>query len=226
MYNIKNWRHIFKLDPNKELTNEQIMQVCESGTDAIMVGGTDNIHIDDILHLLMEVRRYAVPVILEVSDVESITPGFDFYFIPTVLNAGTTEHIIDVQHKAIKDYGAFMNWEEVFFEGYCIANMECKAAKVTKAKPVTIDDIASYATLAEKAFRLPIFYLEYSGALAPVEALKAVREELSNTSFFYGGGITNEKIAREMEQFADTIIVGNALYENFPEAIRTVNKKK
>ena len=43
MYDIKLWRHVFKLDPAKSITDDDLMKVCESGTDAIIIGGTDNV---------------------------------------------------------------------------------------------------------------------------------------------------------------------------------------
>lgn len=46
MNEITTWRHVFKLDPNKEITDEQLEQVCESGTDAIIVGGTDGVTLE------------------------------------------------------------------------------------------------------------------------------------------------------------------------------------
>lgn len=38
MYDFREWKHVFKLDPNKEISDEALEKVCESGTDAIMVG--------------------------------------------------------------------------------------------------------------------------------------------------------------------------------------------
>ena len=37
------WRHVFKLDPNKEISDRDLELLCESGTDAIIVGGTDGV---------------------------------------------------------------------------------------------------------------------------------------------------------------------------------------
>ncbi|KHF28187.1 Heptaprenylglyceryl phosphate synthase [Anoxybacillus sp. BCO1] len=87
MNEITTWRHVFKLDPNKEITDEQLEQVCESGTDAIIVGGTDGVTLENVIDLLARVRRFSVPCALEVSNIEAITPGFDYYFIPMVLNS-------------------------------------------------------------------------------------------------------------------------------------------
>ena len=36
---------------------------------------------------MARVRRYTVPCVMEVSSIETVTPGFDLYFIPSVLNS-------------------------------------------------------------------------------------------------------------------------------------------
>ncbi|POF46681.1 geranylgeranylglyceryl/heptaprenylglyceryl phosphate synthase, partial [Staphylococcus pseudintermedius] len=87
MYDIKEWRHIFKLDPAKEISDADLEQICMSNTDAIMIGGTDDVTEDNVIHLMSRVRRYPLPLALEISNLESTMPGFDFYFVPTVLNS-------------------------------------------------------------------------------------------------------------------------------------------
>lgn len=32
------WRHVFKLDPAKDISDEALEKICESGTDVILVG--------------------------------------------------------------------------------------------------------------------------------------------------------------------------------------------
>ena len=206
MYDITEWRHVFKLDPNKEISDEHLELICESGTDAVMIGGSDNITQDNVLAIMSRVRRYLVPCVLEVSTVDSIVPGFDLYFIPTVLNSRKTDWIIDLHHEAVKEYGEIMSWNEMLVEGYCILNENCKAATLTEAKTdLTIDDIKAYARMSENMFKLPIFYLEYSGKYGDVEIVKETKSALSQTKLFYGGGITSPEQAREMGSYADTI---------------------
>lgn len=223
----KEWRHIFKLDPAKTIDAEDLEKICESGTDAIIIGGSDDITLDNVIDLLMRVRRYAVPVALEVSTIESITPGFDFYFIPSVLNSTDTKWVKDLHHAAMKEFGELMNWEEIIPEGYCVLNPDCKAAKLTNAQQVeTTDDIIAYAQMVEHMFKFPIFYMEYSGMYGDVEAVKQVKSVLVRTHLFYGGGIQTEAQAKEMSAYADTIIIGNQVYENLEEALKTVNAVK
>jgi putative glycerol-1-phosphate prenyltransferase len=228
MYNFREWRHVFKLDPNKELTDQDLEKICESGTDAVIVGGTDNVTLENVLDLMARIRRYTVPCVLEVSSAETVTPGFDLYFIPTILNTSDAKWITGLHHQAVKEFGEIMNWEEIVIEGYCILNEECKAAKLTNANTnLGVEEVKAYAMMAEKMFHLPIFYLEYSGKYGDVDTVSEVKKILGeNTILFYGGGISSPEQAREMAQFADVTVVGNAIYENLNDALRTVKAVK
>ena len=227
MYDFREWKHVFKLDPNKEISDEALEKVCESGTDAIIVGGTDGVTLENVLDLMARVRRYTLPCVLEVSNIESITPGFDLYFIPSVLNSRNPDWILGLHKEAIKEYGHMINWEEMHVEGYCIMNPECKAAQLTEANTdLTEEDAASYALMAEKMFNLPIFYLEYSGKYGDPSVVRAVKDTLMETKLFYGGGINSIARAEEMSGLADCIIVGNYVYEDLSAALKTVNAVK
>lgn len=221
-YKINEWEHVFKLDPAKEMTDEQLELLCESGTDAIIIGGTDGITLDNILDLLYRVRRYAIPCVLEISELDAISPGFDYYFIPMVLNSTEKKWLMDIQHEAIKEYKEMMNWDEIMMEGYCILNPEAKAYQKTNCSLPDEEDVISYAFMAEHIFHLPIFYLEYSGSYGDPQLVDKVSRELEETTFFYGGGITTAQQAQEMKQYADVIVVGNSIYSNFKAALQTV----
>ncbi|WP_453991984.1 heptaprenylglyceryl phosphate synthase [Bacillus nitroreducens] len=227
MYDFREWRHVFKLDPNKEISDEHLEAVCESGTDAIIVGGSDGVTLDNVLHLMSRIRRYTVPVVLEISNIESVTPGFDLYFIPTVLNSHDTKWMMGLHHEAVREYGDVMDWEEMIMQGYCILNEDCKAAKLTNANAaLSKEDVVAYATMAEKMFSLPIFYIEYSGAYGDEEVVSAVSDTLQSTKLFYGGGIKTAEQAKKMSQFADTVVVGNVIYEDLNAALKTVEAVK
>ncbi|PGV55891.1 heptaprenylglyceryl phosphate synthase [Bacillus sp. AFS037270] len=223
MYDIREWRHVFKLDPNKEITDDQLETICESGTDAVIVGGTDGVTLENVLDLMARIRRYTVPCVLEVSSIESVTPGFDLYFIPTILNSRDPKWITGLHHQAVKEFGEVMDWNEFFMEGYCILNEDCKAAKLTKADAdLTAEDVKAYAMMAEKMYHLPIFYLEYSGKYGDPAVASAAKKVLEKTTLFYGGGITSFEQAAEMAKYADVIVVGNVIYEDFQKALETV----
>jgi len=227
MYDYRQWKHVFKLDPNKEISDEVLEQLCESGTNAIIVGGTDGVTLDDTLSLLVRIRRYAVPVVLEVSNLDAVTPGYDFYFIPSVLNSSEAKWIIGNHQQAMKEFGHLVHDDEVVMEGYCILNPDSKVAKLTQANcEQSIEDVVAYAQVAEKLLNLPIFYIEYSGTYGSVEVIKEVSNELNNTTLFYGGGIETPEQAKEMSQFANTIVVGNVIYSDIKVALQTVQAVK
>lgn len=227
MLDYKEWKHVFKLDPNKEISNEDLEKICESGTDGIIVGGSDGVTLDNTLNLLSRIRRYTVSCALEISNKEAVTPGFDYYFIPSVLNSEDVLWVTKLHHEAIKDYGVLMNWNEIAMEGYCILNPDSKAAKLTKANTLLDkEDVVAYAKMAEKMYNFPIFYIEYSGMYGDVSIVEAAKRVLSKTHLFYGGGIKTVDQAKEMAAYADTIVVGNIIYEDLNAALATVEAIK
>lgn len=227
MYDFREWHHVFKLDPNKKLSDQQLERICESGTDAVIVGGTDGVTLDNILDLMARIRMFTVPCVLEVSSIETVTPGFDLYFIPTILNSNDPKWITGLHHQAVKEYGEIMNWEEIVMEGYCILNEDCKAAKLTKSNAnLSAADVKALAIMAEKMFHLPVFYLEYSGKFGDISLVAEVSKILDKTVLFYGGGIESAEQAANIAKYADITVVGNAIYHNFNEALKTVKAVK
>jgi putative glycerol-1-phosphate prenyltransferase len=227
MFDYKEWKHVFKLDPNKEISSEDLERICESGTDAVIIGGTDNVTFDNTINLLSRVRKYTVPCVLEISNLEAVTPGFDFYFVPTVLNSSKPEWIVGSQHAALKEFGSFINWDELVAEGYCILNKNSKVAKLTDAKTdLSHEDIEAYAMLADKLFHLPIFYMEYSGEYGDMVKVESAKKALDNAVLYYGGGIKTIEQAKEAAQYADTVVVGNIIYEDIKAALKTVTSVK
>ncbi|MFD0953514.1 heptaprenylglyceryl phosphate synthase [Virgibacillus natechei] len=220
------WKHVFKLDPAKEISDEHLEMICESGTDAVIVGGTDNVTMDGVLDLLVRIRRYSIPCILEISAMEAITPGFDYYFIPMVMNSTEKKWMMDIQHRAIKQYKEWMNWDQILMEGYCILNEDAKAFTHTNSYMPDDEDVTAYAYMAERVFHLPVFYMEYSGKYGDPKLVEQVKRQLNNTLLFYGGGIENDSQAREMNEHADVIVVGNSIYTGIEEAIKTVHAVK
>lgn len=216
------WRHVFKLDPAKAIEEEVLQAVATSGTDAIIVGGTDDITLDATLDLLMRLRRYPVAVALEVSELEAATMGFDTYLTPSVLNSGTLEHVIEKQVEALEEVGHMLAHQDLVGEGYIVLNPDAKVARVTQAKQLTDDRVVAYAQLADSVFRLPIIYLEYSGTYGDPVLVASVKRVLKQGRLFYGGGIDSVERAQEMLKHADTIVVGNIIYENLEAALATV----
>lgn len=224
MVDCLNWRHVFKLDPEKELDDRTLQQVCQSGTDAVIVGGTTGVTFANTFDLLARIRRYPLPCALEVSGLQAVVPGFDLYLIPLVLNAGSTDWIFAPHVRGLKEYGAVIPWEQVITEGYVVLNQASAVAGLTQSRAdLTLQDVVAYARLADKLLGLPVFYLEYSGTYGDPALVKEVKGVLENSCLFYGGGICTGEQAREMASLADTIVVGNIIYEDLPRALETVN---
>ena len=227
MYDITKWQHIFKLDPAKEISDDDLEAVCMSNTDAIMIGGTDNVTEDNVIHLMSRVRRYPLPLVLEISNVESVMPGFDFYFVPTVLNSTNVTYHNGILLEAMKQFGHVIDFDEVVFEGYVVMNEESKVATKTEANTdLSMEDIEAYARMINNMYKLPVMYLEYSGTYGDVEEVKMASEMLTETHLFYGGGISSLEKAQEMAEFADTIIVGDIIYKDIKKALKTVKVKE
>lgn len=227
MYDIKQWRHVFKLDPAKSISDDDLDAIGMSNTDAIIIGGTDNVTEDNVIHLMSRVRRYPLPLVLEISNLESVMPGFDFYFVPTVLNSSNVKYHNGMLLEALKEFGHVINFEEVVFEGYLVMNEDSKVAHQTEAKTqLDIDDVDAYALMTNELYRFPIMYLEYSGEYGDVEKVKSVANTLTTTQLFYGGGITSLSQAQEIAEFADTIVVGDIVYRDIKKALKTVKIKE
>lgn len=224
---IQSWKHVFKLDPDKEISDDSLDVVCMSGTDAIMVGGSTGVTYENTVDLLSRVRRYELPCVQEVSDLEAVVPGFDLYMIPMVLNTQDPTWIMGRHREGIECYGYMIPWDLVVTEGYIVLNENAAVAKLTGAETsIEAGTAAAYAQIADKLMNLPIVYLEYSGAFGDMETVRTVRRSLDNARLFYGGGITNAQQALEAASTSDTIIVGNVVYDDLEQALETVKAVK
>ncbi|MDF2947543.1 MAG: pcrB family protein [Bacillales bacterium] len=223
----KSWRHVFKLDPNKSISDRDLEHICKSGTDAIIIGGSDGVTVENVKHLLSRVKVYNLPVALEVSNTDIAVSGFDLYMIPTVLNSNKTEWILGNHIEAIKKYGYLLEFINYTVEGYVVINKNSKVAQLTDAKcDITEEDIVAYAQVCEKILKLPIMYIEYSGTFGDFNLIREAASRLNNTHLFYGGGISNGEQALEMSKYANTVVVGNIIYEDIKLALETVEYVK
>lgn len=224
---VASWRHVFKLDPNRAISDKALERICRSGTDAVIIGGTDGITYDNTWELFKRVRRYDVPCFQEISKKSAVVPGFDGFLIPVVLNAGDSHWLVGAHHEAIKIYGEYIPWDRVAVEGYVVLNPDSRVARLTQARcSLSEQDVTGYARLAEHLFRMPIVYVEYSGCFGDPRMVQAARVGMVQSRLFYGGGITTPEQAREIACLADTVVVGNLIYYNVDAAVQTVRYVK
>lgn len=212
----REWRRIVKLDPARILSEERLAAILSWDLDAIVIGGSGGYGVREVLDLLGRVRQSSLPVALEVSDAGTICPGFDLYLIPMVLNSTRVDWVVGHHQAAIKRYAGVMDWSKVVVEGYCILNPGATAARISHASTdLSSDDVLAYARLAGYLLRLPIFYMEYSGAYGSPELVRAVADALGGTLLWYGGGVRTWEQAEEMGALAHAVVVGNAVYEGY-----------
>ncbi|WP_342566536.1 heptaprenylglyceryl phosphate synthase [Paenibacillus sp. FSL R7-0345] len=224
---IQPWRHVFKLDPDRELGDRDLDVICRSGTDAILVGGSTGVTYENTAGLLSRLRRYELPCALEVSELEAAVPGFDLYMIPMVLNTPHTDWILGHHRRAIERFGSLIPWEMVLTEGYIVLNEDSSVARLTNAdSSLSGRAAAAYAEIADKLMGLPVVYLEYSGTFGDMNVVREVRESVEHSQLFYGGGITGEAEAEQAAALCDTVVVGNIIYRDVQQALLTVQAVK
>lgn len=209
----KTWAHVTKLDPDKNLTEDQLAEIATSGTDALMLSGTLNITKENMQELRDQVREYGLPLVVEPAGPEAvIAEGIDLLFIASVMNTSQSQWIVG-KHKEWALHSK-IQWEKVVQEAYIVLNPASSVARVTGAEcSIPAKEVAAYAEVADHYFQFPIVYIEYSGTYGDPEIVKAAAGALSNSVLYYGGGIDSGAKAAEMAQYADTIVVGNAVYD-------------
>nr|QNO51796.1 geranylgeranylglyceryl phosphate synthase [Methanosarcinales archaeon ANME-1 ERB6]QNO51828.1 geranylgeranylglyceryl phosphate synthase [Methanosarcinales archaeon ANME-1 ERB6] len=218
----KNWNHITKLDPDKHISRDDLKTVVESGTDAIMISGTQNITNRNVTKLIAMVNDYDIPKILEPATPGAVMyEGIDYVFVPLVLNSRDLEWIVGKHVDWIKKQP--IEWDMITSEAYIVLNPESAVAKLTKSDTdLTDNEVVAYARYAEKYLHLPITYIEYSGTYGEPDMVKKVKQSLTETSLFYGGGIDSKEKAAEMAACADVIVVGNVVYTDIEKFLATI----
>jgi phosphoglycerol geranylgeranyltransferase len=211
----KDWVHVTKLDPDKQLKPGDIDAIAASGTDALMLSGTLNVTQENLTSLQKQVKAYDLPLVMEPAGPEAVLlQGIDYVFVPSVMNTTDVQWLVGKHQAWVRMQKGRIPWDYIVPEAYIVLNPDSSVGKVTKAltdlKP---DEVAAYATVADHYFHFPIVYIEYSGRYGNPEVVKAVSEALDKSILYYGGGINSAEKAAEMSAYADTIVVGNAVYD-------------
>jgi phosphoglycerol geranylgeranyltransferase len=218
----EDWDHILKVDPDKDLVEgETFEDVCQTGTDAIEIGGTLDMTQEKMRRVIDACRKYDVPLYQEPSNPAVVVDddALAGYLVPVVLNAGDVAWITGAHKEWVRI--SDIDWTRTHTEAYIVLNPDASVAQLTDADcDQSAEDVASFATVAEKMFGQDIVYVEYSGTYGDPEMVAAAQDALEEATLFYGGGIHDYDSAYEMGRRADTVVVGNLLHDQGCDAVR------
>lgn len=211
----KDWVHVTKLDPDKQLKAGDIEAIAASGTDALMLSGTLNVTQENLATLQKQVRTYNLPLVMEPAGPEAVLmQGIDYVFVPSVMNTTDVQWIVGKHQAWVKQQKGKIPWDFIVPEAYIVLNPNSSVGKVTRSLcNLQADEVAAYTTVADRYFHFPIVYLEYSGTFGDPAVVKAASEVIDKSVLYYGGGINSAEKAAQMSRYADTIVVGNAVYD-------------
>jgi len=211
----KDWVHVTKLDPDKQLGPGDIDAIAGSGTDALMLSGTLNVTQENLSALQKQVKTYNLPLVMEPSGPDALlTQGIDYVFLPSVMNSGDVQWIVGKHKLWVQRERQKIAWDKIVPEAYIVLNPNSSVGKVTKSLcTLTAEEVTAYTTVADHYFHFPIVYLEYSGTYGDPNIVKAASAVIDKAILYYGGGINSAEKAAEMSKYADTIVVGNAVYD-------------
>ncbi|WP_048152984.1 phosphoglycerol geranylgeranyltransferase [Methanolacinia paynteri] len=219
--NWREWRHITKLDPDKSIRPGEVEAIATSGTDALMLSGTLNVTKENVTELREQVKEYGLPLVVEPADPSGVIfDDIHGLFVPSVLNTPEPVWIVGKHEYWVKNTKN-IPWDLVVPEAYIVLNPNSSVGRVTRAVcNLPAEDVAAFATVADRYFKFPIVYIEYSGTFGNPEIVKAASEAVEDALLYYGGGINSKEKAAEMAKYADTIVVGNAVYDNGAAVLR------
>lgn len=217
------WSHLLKVDPDKSLPDGvTYADIAETGTDAIMIGGTTGVTPEKVKRVLDGCSELELPILQEPSNPENVVedPRLDGYYVPVVMNAGDVFWVTGA-HKAWLAEGGKIDWDLTMTEAYILLNPDSGVAHYTQADcDLSAEEVAAYATVAERLLGQDIIYVEYSGMLGDPTKVEAAQDALDDATLFYGGGIRTYDDAKLMASHADVIIVGDLLHDEGIEAVR------
>ena len=211
----KDWVHVTKLDPDKQLKPGEIEAIAASGTDALMLSGTLNVTKENLATLQKQVKVHDLPLVMEPAGPEAVLlQGIDYVFVPSVMNTTDVQWLVGKHRAWVQQQKGKIPWEYIVPEAYIVLNPDSSVGRVTKSVcDLKAEEVAAYAAVADHYFHFPIVYIEYSGTYGDPAVVKAASEALKNAILYYGGGINSAEKAAQMSKYADTIVVGNAVYD-------------
>ena len=207
------------LDPDKQSAKEAgrlAAGAAESGTDAIMVGGSTGVTQEKVDATVVSIKEAAkLPTILFPASAANLSRHADALYFMSLLNSRDPRLIVGEQRRAapvVKRWGL-----ETIPMAYLVVEPGMRAGEVGRADPIPRSDsqtAVEYA-LAAQMLGMKLVYLEAgSGAPAPVPApmIRAVREAI-DVPLIVGGGIRTAEAAGAVARAGADIVVTGTVVE-------------
>ncbi len=208
--------HLTLIDPEK-VTPEQAARTAttskESGTAAIMIGGSTFVSQNQLDAVLQGIRQAVnIPTILFPNNITGLSPHADALWFMSLLNSVDPYFLIGAQilgAPLVKKFGL-----EPMPMGYVIVGEGGTAGIVGKALAVPYNkpELAAAHALAGQYLGMRFIYLEGgSGAKDPVppEMIRMVKSFVDVTLIVGGGIRTKEQAFTAASAGADIIVTGN-----------------
>lgn len=211
--------HMTLIDPAKqepEKAADIAYEAYMAGTDAIMIGGSTDLSIENVDRTVQEIkRRVDLPIILFPSGAHVISKYADAIYFMSLLNSRSAEYLIRQQvlgAPIVKKLGI-----EPIPMGYIIVEPGMTVGRVGQADLIRRDrpeDAAAYA-LAAQYLGMRLVYLEAgSGAPEPVPPeMVHITKKWIDIPLIVGGGIRRGEDARRIAEAGADIIVTGTLVE-------------
>lgn len=211
--------HMTLLDPDKQ-SAEQAGRLAanadESGTDAIMIGGSTGVTQEKVDATLLAIKAAVkVPTILFPASAGNLSRHADALYFMSLLNSRDPRLIVGEQRKAaplVHSWGL-----ETIPMAYLVVEPGMRAGEIGRAEliPRKEPGVAVQYALAAEMFGMKLVYLEAgSGAPEPVpEAMiRAVRKAIG-IPLIVGGGILTPGAAGMVARAGADIVVTGTIVE-------------
>ncbi|QQD85033.1 heptaprenylglyceryl phosphate synthase [Jeotgalicoccus sp. ATCC 8456] len=217
-------KHVFKLDPQKNITDASLEATLTSQTDLIMISGTDGVTRQNISDLLERIKSFNLDksIALEISHPDTVVPGFDYYYVPSVINTKNIKYAHGLLIEALMEYHEFIEYENIRLLPYIVMNEHCKAFNRAECTLMNDEEFLAAIHMLDKLYKMDFIYVEYSGTYGDYALVKEAFDACENSHLLYGGGIQSHSEATQMAKVSDTIVVGNIIYDDIEQALTTI----
>jgi len=222
--------HFTLIDPDpSKIDVEKAMEMAksaeESGSAAIMIGGSLGVCEKFLDHVILSIKREVrIPIILFPGNVNGISREADAIFFMSLLNSEDIYYIIGAQvigAPIIKQYGL-----EAIPMGYIIVEPGEAAGFIGRARPIPLKhpEIAAAFALAAQYMGMKFVYLERgSGAEKPLPPYFVRKvSSIVDIPIIVGGGIRDGRTARELVKAGASIVVTGTIAEESRDKLKEI----